>query len=247
MACAEAGDIDEARQLVREMRAARRVVTQNLVNLVERRAATLEKNRGGGGDSPEGGDASESTRDPSPRPRRRADPRGNADAEDDGAGDESPTDPGKRKAGRLWSPPYSEKKFIRCVNACTNRGRRKGVIHLLRDAIENPELEFTMAMYESVLESLAKLGLPRQAVGVLGWMRETGMEPSSRCIVWAIRVCGKTSPPDAALALALLKEMDPPDVWGYAAVLSVLASGRQWKRSLALLEEMTSTGLRPNE
>lgn len=273
IACAEAGEIDEAWQLVREMRAARRVVTQGTIRFVERAAIARERQLREPRSTTVGSfstqrqlqlgrsdthrvetnitknDLYRSRLSPHSRVARTAGGTDEQKREADGneAPDASSEPPiPSENSQRLWAPPYTQRKFVQCVNACTNRGRRRGIIHLLRDAMANPELEFTMHMYETVLRSLSTMGLLRQVIGVLGWMREAGLVPTSQCIVWAIRGCGKTTPANCTLALSLLKEMDPPDTWGYAAALSVLAKGRQWKKSFSLLDEMSSVGLQPN-
>lgn len=146
----------------------------------------------------------------------------------------------------VWEPPYSSRKFLLCVKELTARGDGQAAVKLLKSAIEDPALKVTMTMYEAGLMSAAQHGLLPEAMSILGWIRECGLQPSSMCMVWAIRACAKAEPANVPVALALLKHMDPPDAWGYSAALSACANGHKWQKSLELLEEMSAVGLRAN-
>lgn len=169
--------------------------------------------------------------------------------DDDGHYDDGRQNPpaASRNSPRVvWEPPYSSKKFELCAKHLTNEGDARGAVRFLRNAIDNPAAKVTMLMYEAGIKSAARGGLLDEAMNVLGWIRKAGLRPSSTCLVWAIRACGRAPVVNVPLALALLKEMDPPDIWGYSAALSTCARGGQWETNLSLLEAMPSAGLRAN-
>lgn len=152
----------------------------------------------------------------------------------------------KKRAPLVWEPPYSSRKFVLCVRELSNRGDGRDAVKLLRTAMKSPEVKVTMVMYEAGVMSAARQGLVEEAMKIMSWIRESKLKPSSMCLVWAIRACGKASEVNVPLALALLRQMDPPDAWGYSATLSACANGGQWETGLSLLEEMPSAGLRAN-
>lgn len=230
--------MDHVRKLVEDLRTAGHEVPEKRMSALEETAAASpasSNNRGSGNHS-------------SSRKARHGEAPGEAVAAAAMAAPGTALRPSglPRRPGLSWAPPYSAKKFVRCVRACGAGVGSDVVLGLLKGAMADPEIKVTMLMYQSVLEWMARRGKPDEAVEVLDLIRGAGLTPDNECVTWAIKACGRARPAHHERAMELAQGMEPPDVWGYALAMSACAKGAKWADSLSLLEAMPSVGLHAN-
>lgn len=232
--CSRAGAVDEVRQLVEELRGLGHEVPEDRVAQMEHLAATRARS------------ATRSRTRKSAPTRSGTPPRTKPGADGLGPGGGRDGEAGAASRRPRWAPPYTTKKFGLCVDAFAGGEEAEAVVRLLESAIADPGVKVTMTMYQRVLQWLARMGRPDEAVSVLGMIRDARRDPDPLCFSWAIRACGAARPADPVRAVELLRQMDPPHAWGYAAAISACANGQQWEEGLSLLEKMPSVGLLPN-
>lgn len=143
-------------------------------------------------------------------------------------------------------PRVSTKAFLRGVGEHVKSQRWSQIVVELDEAIADPNRKVSKRMYEGCIAGLSVGGRWEDAIGVLEKLQAAGLTPDSRCVTAAIRACARSRPPRWGMAVSLLQGLEEPEVWAYVATLSALAKAGQYKRSLSLLEEMSSAGVEPN-